>query len=224
MADISYVPTFHHTDWVDRVDRVQAAGPNGMNQRFAAIDSDLKQASTVVGQVKTAIDALGVPPPAPPPGPPTQHLLTFTPQLVSVTSPAGWAYQGNGIPVTSVSIGTGAADGVQNLNLPDGARLISLRAVGSTDGPSGAATFQASIVLARILIRLNLQQPPGTTTLASVGPSGFASGPYDNTQNVPADLAVVDNNTFRYFLNAGMQTLTNGNDMFLTFVQIAYTI
>ena len=56
MAEPSFTPTFHHTDWVDNVDRVQAGGPNGLNVRLNAIEADLHQVSIVVGQIDAALD------------------------------------------------------------------------------------------------------------------------------------------------------------------------
>src|SRR4051812_23013705 len=75
MADVSFTPVFHHTDWVDKVDRVEASGPNGFNIRFNTIERDLREASTVVTQVAKAIRTVRTSTPE------TPSRITFTPQL-----------------------------------------------------------------------------------------------------------------------------------------------
>ncbi|MDQ1655914.1 MAG: hypothetical protein QOD41_997, partial [Cryptosporangiaceae bacterium] len=85
MAEISYTPEFHHTKWVDNVDRVQADGPNGFNVRFSAIERELKQLSTVVAQINAALHVV-----APPP---KEQRLTLKPAIVSTdgVSPPTWS-------------------------------------------------------------------------------------------------------------------------------------
>jgi hypothetical protein len=61
MANVSFTPTFHHTNYRDNRDRVQADGPNGFNARFRALETDLSELSTVVKDVD---DALQLRPPA----------------------------------------------------------------------------------------------------------------------------------------------------------------
>ncbi|MDP9696693.1 UNVERIFIED_ORG: hypothetical protein J2X79_004276 [Arthrobacter globiformis] len=55
MSDISFTPTFHHTDYVDNRDRVQAGGPNGFNARFRALATDLGKLSDVLTEVGDAL-------------------------------------------------------------------------------------------------------------------------------------------------------------------------
>lgn len=76
MADIVFRPTFVHKEFVDGPDgdRVRADEPNGFNARFGAIESDLRQLSTVVGQIDTALDRRGTGP--------AGHVLTLAPLLL----------------------------------------------------------------------------------------------------------------------------------------------
>src|SRR5207248_2583009 len=55
MSDLSYTPTFFHKPWTDNVSRITAGGEDGFNVRFAAIESDLHQVSTVVDKIALEI-------------------------------------------------------------------------------------------------------------------------------------------------------------------------
>lgn len=55
MSSISFTPKFHHTDYVDNRDRVQAGGPNGFNARFQALEADLDKLSEVITEVSAAL-------------------------------------------------------------------------------------------------------------------------------------------------------------------------
>jgi hypothetical protein len=55
MTDVSFTPTFQHTDYVDNRDRVQAGGPNGFNARFRALQADLGKLSKVITDVNSAL-------------------------------------------------------------------------------------------------------------------------------------------------------------------------
>jgi hypothetical protein len=55
MANVSFTPTFHHTNYRDNRDRVQADGPNGFNGRFRALETDLSNLSTVITEVDAAL-------------------------------------------------------------------------------------------------------------------------------------------------------------------------
>ncbi len=90
MANVSFTPTFHHTNFVDNRDRVQAGGPNGFNARFGAIEADLTTLSSVVTNVDTELDALGAGPA------PTQQTLTLSPALVPVVGAGAWAHDSSG--------------------------------------------------------------------------------------------------------------------------------
>src|SRR5436189_142315 len=55
---IDYTRTFQHPDWVDNVDRVQAGGPNGFNNRFHALEAEFDKLHDVIHQINTTIDTL----------------------------------------------------------------------------------------------------------------------------------------------------------------------
>ena len=190
MVDMTYNPTFRHTDWVDRVDRVEAGGSNGFNGRFNAIGSDLRQLSALVPAIGAAIDQSNAPPP-----PPAQQELVFTPVLQSVSSTAAWGTSATGAAVVGGS--NIVAIGLANLTLPDQVRLISMRGIGSLNDVIGN-NVGGSIVLSRMPVRQSLSPPP-PEQLASVI---MDEGPF-NVQTTVADaLAHVDLNTFRYFVTA----------------------
>jgi hypothetical protein len=52
MANVSFTPTFRHTDYVDNRDRVQAGG---FNERFRALQEDLGKLSEVITEVDGAL-------------------------------------------------------------------------------------------------------------------------------------------------------------------------
>ncbi len=55
---IDYTRTFQHQDWRDNVDRVQADGPNGFNNRFHALEGEFDKLHDVIHQVSAAIETL----------------------------------------------------------------------------------------------------------------------------------------------------------------------
>jgi hypothetical protein len=46
-----YAVGFHHTDWLDNVDRVQAGGANGFNQRFRSLETEFVSIQHVMDNV-----------------------------------------------------------------------------------------------------------------------------------------------------------------------------
>ena len=225
MTELSYLPQFEHLDWIDRVDQVVAGGPNGFNIRFRAIEGDLQQASTVVGEIATALHTTHRPPPGGV-APPTQ--LTFTPNLRAVPSTRVFTAGPNGAP-TGVSVftrstggGAGigvAASGVANLSLPEGLRVTTVRFVGTIDGSGGSTTNKVTLALVRGAIPVG--GPPAVETLASVQATGV--GPIDLPATVPANLAVTDIHRFRYTLKVELDALSNGSSaLTIEFVQITF--
>lgn len=204
MADISYTPHFHHTDWVDNVDRVQAGGPNGFNARFTAIEGDLTGVSTVVTQINTALAQLGAHPPA------QQQRLTLAPALVALQGVGSWGYDSSGIAVKPQ--GAGSVAGMMSLTLPDKVRMLSLRAVGQNISSSA-------------LVRISLFRAPllGVNTvpdrLARVSGDG---NPYDNTAAADPNFARVDLSTFRYYLIATVDNAGAGDVVTFSAVQLTY--
>ncbi|WP_432828748.1 hypothetical protein [Dactylosporangium sp. CA-092794] len=187
MGNIKYTPTFQHTDWVDDVDRVAADGTTGFNGRFRAINNDLLQLSTVVGQIGASIDDLV----ANPPGPPL--VLTLAPLFARPESSPAWFINATGA-AQAVGSFSGAIpppaqpQGVLDPILPDRCRLISLRAIGQATGTT------VTITLSRATGTLGTPD-----VLASV--TGDATT-YDKTAAVDPARTLVDLSTFRYFITA----------------------
>ena len=225
MTELSYTPQFEHLDWVDRVDQVVAGGPNGFNVRFRTIERDLQQASTVVGDIATALHTTHRPPPG---GiaPPTQ--LTFTPNLHPVPSTRAFTLGPNGAPTGTSSFSRGAgggggigiaASGAANLSLPEGLRVTTVRFVGTIDGSGGSTTNKATLALVRAAIPV--AAPPSVETLASVQATGV--GPFDQQATVPASLALTDIHGFRYAVKVEFEALSNGNGaLTVDYVQITF--
>jgi hypothetical protein len=209
-TELSYSPAFHHNDWIDRVDPVEAAGPNGFNIRFQTIRSDLENVSTVVGQIATALRTTHRPSPGGV-APPTQ--LTFTPNLLPTRSAHVFTFSSTGVPVGtslfSQSGGGGAvgipATGVMNIAPPEGLRLTAVRLRGSIDGTGGSTTNRATLRL----LRSSVANPTSSETLVTVQATGV--GPFDVGATVPEDLGQVDIHLFRYVLRVDLEALSNGS-------------
>jgi len=90
MADIVFQPTFVHKEFVDGPDgdRVRADEPNGFNARFDAIESDLRQLSTVVAGIDAAVDRRATEP--------VGHLLNLPPMLLPVVRSTPWRITADG--------------------------------------------------------------------------------------------------------------------------------
>jgi hypothetical protein len=208
VAAVSYSPTFHHTEWVDRLDRVVADGPNGFNNRFNAITHDLRQASTVVGQIGAALDQIVNVSPVP-----TQSALTFTPAMGGQND--------TGVETMEISEGIDASPGVMNLVLPDGVKLQNLHVtVDLAGGDFGPGLLV--VTLSRLPVRLTT--PPATPdTLASISTSDPGHNTFSKEVN-DLSLAQVDHSRFRYFLTASFtgNTVTPSVASIIS-VQIQYT-
>lgn len=199
MADVSFTQTFHHTDWVDDVDRVRAAEPNGFNARFNAIEADLQQLSAVVAQVDDVLSAG--------PSGTKQRRLTLPPMLAKPAGATGWVIGGGG--AASVTPGS-SATGVLNLSLPNDVTLTTFRAVGQA---AGAAV---SITLSRV--------PLGSATpqvLASV--TGDTS-PFDRSAQIDPAVARTATATTRYFIKATVPTTPATAVVTLAAFQITYVV
>lgn len=213
MADVIFTPTFHHVNWQDGIDRVEAGGPNGFNNRFNAIGADLNTLSTVVSQIDTAIEDFQAPSVS---QLPRQLQLNFTPPLRPVPPNPAWTFDANGVP-TSASTGS---VGVANVNLPDQVRLTALRAIGTAGGTDGS-DLDGTIALLRTPLRLGLTQAT-PDQLASVSLDGRL-GSYDLQSQATSSLALIDLSTFRYFITASFSFLAGANGsmtieaVFLTF-------
>ncbi|WP_432828744.1 hypothetical protein [Dactylosporangium sp. CA-092794] len=215
MTDIRYDPTFQHTDWVDNVDRIVAGGPKGFNVRLHAIESDLQQLSTVVAQIDKALD-----------------------QIRNGTVPVGTGDQQLVLPVTLVSLpgfsggngifydvngeahprgGSGGGAGVMGVDLPQGARVTSFRAVGRFGGP-----HDFSVTLGRASL-VDVTKASDTLAVVAQNTPGFTN-PYDLTVPVNAAFATVNQNAFRYFVFYLSTFVGDPNGTSVSTVQINYTL
>ena len=178
MAEIQFDPTFSNLDFVDGKDLVSAEEPNGFNARVAAIENDLQQLSTVVEQVDVVVNRDA-----------SQRIvrLTVPPTLLALRD--AWQADATGAvwgapPVLAASdvnsVGTLA------VTLPEHSTLLSFRVQGRAVGTSVTAT----------LIRY----------LPSAGATGFLAAvtgrtdPFDESQSVVADGAVVTTATNQYLI------------------------
>ncbi|MEU6238109.1 hypothetical protein [Kitasatospora sp. NPDC047058] len=206
MSGVSFTPTFHHTDWIDNVDRVQAGGPTGFNVRFRTLENDLGAVSTAVGQLDTAIAALSVRPPAKPTS------ITLSPALVPVAPTPGWSHDQTGIAVRPQ--GAASVFGLMNIPLPDQVRLLSLRALGTNTG----ATAIVRISLLRAPLVPAASTPPDR--LVRVSPD---TNPFDRTDTITdQNLARVNLSQFRYFLLATVDSAVAADVITLAGFQISY--
>lgn len=200
MANISYTPTFHHRPWRDRVDRVEAGGPNGFNGRFTAIESDLQQVSTVVTQIGAELDQIGGGRP---------HRLAFTPTLQSTDGPfPSWHAGDDGAPTITLTDTVNGGTGVVNLDLPHGARLNGMRIrgqYGGTPNPAVSISFSASVNRVP-----RLTNTPGTFDAVAIAGETNSQrvGPFDFTGSIlDESMTLVDLDTFRYFLAVPVASL-----------------
>lgn len=199
MADISYTPAFHHTTWVDRVDRVEAAGPNGFNARFNTIESDLHNVSNVVTQISDELSDIGAP--SQPPPPTGDQRVRFTPMLEPVTGL--WTNDTFGEPSVTLTTDHPSHQAVMNIVLPDGIRLKTFAVrLEFANAPNHNILFFTGMKLSRIPLRLTVP-PTVPDDLASAGFGGPQhEGTFDFSADINPSLGEVDQANFRYFLTA----------------------
>ncbi|MFD7297818.1 hypothetical protein ACFV9W_31420 [Streptomyces sp. NPDC059897] len=206
MANVSFSPTFRHTDWVDHRDRVQAGSPNGFNARFRALEKDLTTLSTVVADVDTALDELGAGPA------PTQHTLSLSPALAPGMDGGAWVHDASGHAARTGGLTRLA--GVQSVSVPHGARLVSLRALGQN--ASVAGRIQITLLRCRLL-------SVGSVAERIAGILGDTD-PFDRTESADASFSLVDTTAFRYFIYALLKDSGAGDTVTLSGFQIVYTL
>jgi hypothetical protein len=206
--DFAFEPKFKHEDWTDNQSRVQAAGPDGFNQRFHALENDLQAIGEVIDDVRAAVTQLATKPP------PRKEVMTITPTLVNIagstaTAP-GWAYASG---ATEKKQGE-TADGMMSVSLPNGAKLTDFGAI--VRNRSGNLT----VVLNREELPVDAITPTSTEPIATVNPP--VSDLFNQSVPVPESLAVVDNSHFKHFIEATL----DGSHAVVTLVafQIAYEI
>jgi hypothetical protein len=204
MVDVSFNPTFRHTDFVDKRDRVEAGGPNGFNIRFRSLQADLAKLSSVVSDVDTALKTLGSGPA------PTQRTLTLSPVLGPVVGTGAWAHDTSGYAARSGPLTTLA--GVQSVSVPHGARLISLRCLGQN---SGTGTLRIALSRSRLLSAV----APAERIARVTGDTN----PFDRNESADANFALVDTTVFRYFILATLDGAAAGDTVTLSGFQVLYT-
>jgi hypothetical protein len=203
-VELSYAPTFKHKNWINNVSRVTAGGPDGFNVRLDAIDADLRQAATVVDQINTALNLAAA------------GLLfgqqTLTPGLdfVPLSSP-GWVYDNIGSAHPPVGSG---GDAVMDLTIPDGARLVSFRAIGLINATLSVTLWRASLT--------DPSQSPDMLAQVSNLTQGITN-PYDVTAPVDPAFASVDTDAFRYYVLASATSISDATGNSVATVQLVFT-
>jgi hypothetical protein len=192
---------------LDNVDRVQAGGGNGFNGRFHLLEAEFDIISGVVAQINTALTALGQQP-TPQPVP-----ITFTPAMIP-TSASGWSHR-EGLAEKPAGVAT--AEGMMNIALPQGNRIISLRAVGRSAQAAGSAA------VANLRIRLRRQAvtgAPGSDAIATVAVDG-PSDPFDITIAANPAFERVDITNFKYYITAQVSNAGLTDPVQLTAFQVS---
>jgi hypothetical protein len=197
---VSYLPQFQHTDWIDNVDRVRAAGDNGFNLRFHGLEFEFKQLSDVIKQLNDAIDALSQKPP------PKPVSLSLVPILAG-TGDVAWKQEEDSVLKPG---GATAASGVMNVTLPSDTRIQSLRVVGiKQSGTLG--------------INLRRQSISGATDPQRIMGVDAPTGGFDQTAAAPnTDVAKIDNDNFRYYLTADLSGAGAADLVTLSAFQFTY--
>lgn len=207
-VDLRFTPTFRHTNWVNNVDRIEAGGPNGFNVRYDAIDSDLAQMSTVVGQISGALSTPG--------GTPGEQRLTPGLDFVTVSQGSGgdWTYDNAG--AVHPAGGTGGGSAVMDLTLPDRIKLRQFRALGLYPGSPVRFTL--------VLSRTSLTDASRTDELTRITISGSGiTNPYDITVPVLDGFASVDNSAFRYSVLGSAELIQTPSAVSVATIQFVYT-
>ncbi|MEV8630892.1 hypothetical protein AB0395_04475 [Streptosporangium sp. NPDC051023] len=182
---VSYTPAFRHTDWVDNVDRVRAAGDNGFNVRFHALEAEFSALSEIIAKVN---DALQLPAPKP-------VKFTLTPTLVTLTDPWEHVFGGAAKPIDAST-----ASGMMSLSLPNLATITELRVCGKKRAGNLTVTIR----------RQGLAAGAGDETVVGLT---LGNGTFDTSTAAPTgDRATVRNDDFRYYLTAELDTAPTGPD------------
>jgi hypothetical protein len=205
VADITFTPTFHHTEFVDddgqvaNPDRVRADEPNGFNKRFHDIETDLTRLSTVVGQVTAAINQLGTPS--------ATLRLTLPPSLVAAGGHIPWTITATGSARTNPGAG---AQGLLEVSVPPGLKFVSLRAVG-TNGGAGLPAVVVSLSRAAI----------GSSAVGDeIARVSGNTAPFDLTTPATAAVAGPTGAQFRYIITASVDAVAGSGEAVLSMFQL----
>ncbi|MGF1430783.1 hypothetical protein [Kitasatospora sp. LaBMicrA B282] len=192
-----YVPGFTHTDWIDNEDRVQAGGENGFNIRFHNLESEFRTLAVdhlnpVINALSTAVTCLTLSP-------------ILTPNRPDLAASTSWEMN---LDVAQKQAGATEAHGIMNVNLPQGATLLSMLVTGAV--PKTAA-------LAVILFRKTVTPGPGSDTLITAGSLGTPAA-----TPAPGAPTIVDNATYKYFIEANVTGAASTDMVQLACFQITY--
>jgi hypothetical protein len=196
---VSYTPAFQHTDWVDNVDRVRAAGDNGFNVRFHGLEAEFERLADVIKKVSDVLDALSQTPA------PTPVKLTLTPTLTTISDRWDHVLGGAAKPP-----GATDASGLMSVAFPQGVTIRELRVTGRKDSGNLSVNLRRQSLAA------------GSTTELLVGLT-LSNGTFDSSTAAPGGPAAkVDNDQFRYYLTAELDSAVGGSVVQLTCFQITY--
>ncbi|WP_432828752.1 hypothetical protein [Dactylosporangium sp. CA-092794] len=203
MSDLSYTPTFVHTDWIDNVDRVVPGGPRGLNARMRAIQDDLHRVGAVVDQINNEIGQIALPQPAA-----LVRRIALVPRFLpsGSTTALQWNTDANGAPAGNASP-SAHPEGIASIAPPDRVRLITLRIRGLLQNSNGQDGLSLAVTLLRAPFVPAAQPSPEPLASTTV----TTRGPMDVTIPVAADLALVDLAAFRYFLSATFTSTVAGS-------------
>ncbi|HEY5005010.1 MAG TPA: hypothetical protein VII61_17735 [Ktedonobacteraceae bacterium] len=203
-----YTPQFQPPGWRDNVDLVSADGPNGFNAQFTTLRAELDTISNRISEIIAALQTVGQKPPA-------QVNVAFTPNLVTIaTAPAGWAHE---LGFAEKSAGQTSARGMMSVNLPNGVKILTLRATGINAGSGGPGAGTLRIILQRQKIVADGSKPDAIATVTTTGVT-----PFDST--VPADqtMQVVAMDQYKYFILAQLDNAATADVVQLNAFQIVY--
>ncbi|MEV7280383.1 hypothetical protein [Streptomyces sp. NPDC093111] len=204
MTDIVFSPTFKHVAWVDNRDRVAASGQNGFNVRFDSIQRDLEALSAVVRQIDLGLKQAGQ-------HPTVERKLTLAPTFSPVENKTPFVIDSEGVAGRSDTTNT-SLSGILTVALPDGVRLLTLRATGQNTG-NGTLNVR--------LYRNSLVTVGPPEQIAQVTCSG---GPFGEPQVIPSGRDRVDMARFGYFVVASLEGATPGGSVYITSVQLSYNV
>jgi hypothetical protein len=195
-----YVPGFSHVDWIDNVDRVQAAGEKGLNIRFHALETEF--ANLARDQINPLIGALSRP----------AVKLTLIPALTAYADLAanqvktGWL---QGVDHVRKLNQQTEAHGTMSIALPLGTQIKSLQVTGSK--PSGT--------LAVVLQRHKFDNSEGSQAVITATDVNQVFTPPPPPS--PPELSVVAAD-YRYYLGVDLTGATGTDSVQIFSIQVIY--
>jgi hypothetical protein len=204
-----YTPQFVPPNYLDGVDIVQAGGSNGFNFQFTALRSEFDTISNRIGEIIAALQTVGQ-------KPPTQVNMALTPNLVTIASaPAGWQHEQGfaekmPAPVTS-------ARGMMSVDLPNGVKILSLRATGINAASAGPGSGTLRIILQRQKIVADGSKPDSIATATTTGAT-----PFDSTVAADQTMQTVAMDQYKYFILAQLDNAQPADVVQLNAFQIVY--